>query len=109
MMLDVAEIAKRMLEVRGIDFAQDYSGWHARVAGTGLEVREIMKVNRECDENWDRLTVALCHLTKAQLQAALAYYRLYPDEIDEYIANEEAIEEGARREGYPTVTLQPKQ
>jgi uncharacterized protein (DUF433 family) len=106
--LDVSERAKRMIEVRGIEFAKDYSGWHACVAGAGLEVREVIKIYKECDENWDALKIALYWWTDVQLKTALTYYQRYPEEIEEYLRSEAEFEEEARRQGYPTITARPE-
>jgi uncharacterized protein (DUF433 family) len=81
--------AVRMQRVPGIVFADGPSGRRARIGGTGLEVWEVINGYRGMDEDWkqlddwERLKEGYHWLTEHQLQAALAYARAYPDEIDE--------------------------
>lgn len=86
----LAEVEK-MERVPGIIFVDGVGGRRARVAGTGLEVFEVIQVYRSCGEDWDRLKAGLHWLTDDQLRAALSYFELYPDEI------RPLIDEGAAR------------
>ena len=43
---------------------------------------------RACDEDYDELRRDYDWLDEAQLRAALSYYALYPDEIDERLERE---------------------
>ena len=85
--------AERLRRVPGIYFGNEHDGRRAKVAGTGIDVWEIIN-----DWNWfGRDFDVLCYekdwLTPDQLRAALNYYALYPEEIDQFIAeNEEALE-----------------
>ena len=66
------------------------------MAGTGLEVFEVIDIYRSSGENWDRLKAGLHWLKDEQLRAALRYFEHYPDEIlpciDEDAAREEVAE-----------------
>lgn len=86
--------AERLRRVRGIYFGEEHDGRRAKIAGTGIDVWEIIN-----DWNWyGRDFEELCYnkdwLTRAQLQAAIDYYALYPEEIDQFIReNDEALDE----------------
>lgn len=83
---------ERMQRVPGISFVDGAAGRRAHVAGTGLDVFEVIKIYREGEENWDRLRVALHWLTDAQLQTALAYAREYPADVYARVEAEESFD-----------------
>src|SRR5579859_723178 len=70
---EMLDEAVKMRRVPGIAFADEPTGRVARLAGTGIEVWEIVQVFRDEDENWDRLREGFHWLTESQLRAALAY------------------------------------
>ena len=80
--------AVRMRRVPGIVFADGVSGRVARVAGTGLEVWEIIQGYQASGEEWQCLREAYDWLSEAQLRAALAYYEAFPAEIEERLQRE---------------------
>ena len=84
----LAEVEK-MQRVPGIVFADGPTVRRARVAGTGLEVFEIIATYRWDSENWDNLKEAFHWLSEAQLRAALTYAETYPEEINAFV---EALE-----------------
>ena len=93
---DFSSVAKEMLaeaikmrRIPGIVFADGPSGRVARVAGTGLEVFEIIRAFRDMDEDWERLRAAYHWLSENQLRAALAYAAAYPEEIGERLRADE--------------------
>jgi uncharacterized protein (DUF433 family) len=59
------------------------------VAGTGLDVWEIIAMYKSLERDPVRLREAYHWLTDAQLRAALGYYGAYPEEIDRRIALDE--------------------
>lgn len=65
----------------------------ARIAGTGIEVWEVMKGYREVAEDWTRLRAGFDWLTEEQLRAALAFYAAYPETIDEQLALDDRADE----------------
>ena len=69
----------------GIVFAEGVTGRRARIAGTGLEVWEVIATLKSVDEDFDRLRSAYHWLNELQLRAALGYYRAYPKEIEALI------------------------
>jgi uncharacterized protein (DUF433 family) len=102
----VVDEEERMRRVPGIIFVDGVTGRRARVAGTGLEVFEVIQVYRSCGQDWDRLKAGLHWLTDAQLRAALKYFELYPEDILPHIDEERArrrVEEleAKRRRLYP--------
>jgi uncharacterized protein (DUF433 family) len=91
-----AEIeAERMRRVPGIFFADGPVGRRARVTGTGIDVFEIIKSYKAMGRDWRRLRSGYDWLSEEQLQAALDYYALYPDEIEARLEREATIEREA--------------
>jgi uncharacterized protein (DUF433 family) len=94
---DFSSVANELLEEAvkihrcpGIVFSEGVRGRRARVAGTGVEVWEIIAAYRSVRKSMDRLRRAYHWLTDQQLQSSLAYYQVYPEEIDRLIAANEA-------------------
>ena len=87
--------ALRMRRVPGIVFVDGLDSRRAAVAGTGLEVWEIVaayKASRShtaVGESFEELEASYPWLSEAQLRAALGYYELYPREIDARLEREE--------------------
>lgn len=80
----------KMRRIPGILFADSPSGGRlARIAGTGLEVFEVVQAYRSVENSWARLKEAFHWLSDTQLRAALAYAEVYPDEIEERIRRDE--------------------
>ena len=87
--LALLEEAVRVSRVPGIVFVEGRGGRRAAVAFSGLEVWEIIAAWREAGNDWAKLRKAYAELSETQLRAALAYYELYPTEIDERLVAEE--------------------
>lgn len=81
--------AVRMRRVPGIVFMDGPVGRRASIAGTGLDVWEVIATFKSVGEDRERLAASYGWLSDRQLSAALAYYDLYPQEIDERIEEEE--------------------
>lgn len=64
----------------------------AHVTDTGLEVFEIIRKWKMLDEDWRKLTEAYHWLTFDDLNAALEFYRLNPEIVDERLALEERVD-----------------
>lgn len=77
----------------GIVFTDGPSGRRATVAGTGIDVWEVIRVYKACGEDLDAVAQALPQLSRRQLDAALHYFRCYPGEIEERLTREQAAEE----------------
>lgn len=82
--------AVRMRRVPGIVFMDGPVGRRASIAGTGLDVWEVIATFKSVGEDRERLAASYGWLSDRQLSAALAYYDLYPQEIDERIEEEES-------------------
>lgn len=81
--------AVRMRRVPGIVFMDGPTGRRAVIAGTGLDVWEIIAQFREIEEDYEELEKCYPWLGRTQLSSALAYYEIYPEEIDARIEQEE--------------------
>lgn len=86
---ELLEEAMRMRRVPGILFATGPAGRRAVLAGTGLDVWEVAATWRQEGEDFAALEASYPWLTEAQLRAALGYYRLYSEEIEERLRREE--------------------
>ncbi len=82
-------------------------GRRAVVAGTGLEVWEIIAAWKSLDRDLARLLSAYDWLSEPQLRAALAYCSAYPDEIEERLARENAWTPERTRRELPFTTRGP--
>ena len=72
-----------------VRFADGPAGRRARVVGTGADVWEVIAVVR--DNNGDAAAAAdYLEMPLGLVQAAVAYYGAYRDEIDEWISLNEA-------------------
>ena len=86
--------AIKMRRCPGIVFADGPAGRRARIAGTGLDVWEVIATYQSVGREIARVRQAYHWLSDPQLRAALGYYAAYPDEIDRRIAlNERWTEE----------------
>jgi uncharacterized protein (DUF433 family) len=82
---DLLTEAIKMRRCPGIIFAEGVTGRRARIAGTGLEVWEIIGTYQGMDKDFKRLLKAYHWLTEQQLRAAISYYKAYGDEIDHHL------------------------
>ena len=97
---DLLDEALRMRQCPGIYFADEPTGRDAKVAGTGLGVWEVIERYHAVKGNEKKLHKALPHVGAAGLRAAQLYYRRYPREIDDAIA-ENALSFEALEAKYP--------
>ena len=86
---DLLVEAVKMRRCPGIIFADGPTGRRARIAGTGIDVWELIATFKGLGENYDNLKKTYHWLTDQQIRAALSYYALYPDDIEEKIARNE--------------------
>ena len=91
----------RMQRCPGIVFIEGAAGRRARVAGTGIDVWELITTFRSVDEYPNRLRQAYHWLTEQQISSALCYYKAYPEEIDRLIKQNEELTGEYLRENYP--------
>lgn len=96
---ELLQEAVRMRRAPGILFTSGPGGRRAVVAGTGLDVWEVIATWRQTGEDFAALQESYPWLTEAQLRAALGYHRLYPEEIEQRLRREEEwTPERVRRE-----------
>ena len=82
-----------MRRIPGIVFADGAAGRRARIAGTGIEVFEVIQQYLNVDRDWGQTQETYHWLTPEQLSAAIAYYTAYPEEIDEWLTEARELEE----------------
>lgn len=98
---DLLSEAVKMRRCPGILFVDGVKGRRARIAGTGLEVWEVIATFRNLEKNLKRLQKTYHWLTSEQIRSALAYYSAYPEEIDKQIRKNEEANEEKIKERYP--------
>ncbi len=104
---DLLEEAIKMRRCPGIVFSEGISGRRARVAGTGIEVWEIIATYRSVKKDLKRLKNAYHWLSQEQLRAALGYYSAYPQEIDGLIEQNERWNEEEMKMRHPVMSSLP--
>ena len=91
----------RMQRCPGILFTEGATGRRARIAGTGIEVWEVIATYRSVDEDANRLRQAYHWLTEQQIGAALGYYKAYPEDIERLMKHNEEHSREYMYEKYP--------
>jgi len=86
---DLLTEAIKMRRCPGISFGEGVSGRRAKVAGTGIEVWEIVAAYKSVRKDLKRLKKAYHWLSQEQVKAALSYYSAYPEEVDHLIDRNE--------------------
>ena len=98
---DLLQEAIKMRRCPGILFAEGTGGRRARVAGTGIEVWEVIATYKSVKENFKRVRKSYHWLSPEQIKAALGYYTIYPQEIDRLIKQNEQWSDEKVRDRYP--------
>lgn len=80
------------LRVPGIIFANGPTGRRACIAGTGIDVFEVVGTYRAVGENRRKLAERYDWLTPDQIDAALAYANAFPAELATRLDEEAALE-----------------
>jgi uncharacterized protein (DUF433 family) len=101
---NLLEEAIKMRRSPGIIFTPGLSGRRARVAGTGIEVWEIIAQYKSLNRSQKQLKQAFHWLAPGQIKAALGYYVAYPYEIDDLIARNEQWTEETLERRYPALS-----
>src|SRR6266567_6723946 len=104
--VDLLQEAVRTRRVPGISFVDSITGRRPVIAGTGLDVWEVIATSKIVGHE-EKLRQAYHWLTPAQIRVALTYYRFYPEEIDRRIALDEAWTPERVREEFPVAALGP--
>ena len=98
---DLLTEAIKIRRCPGILFSDGVNGRRARVAGTGIEVWEMIATFYSVGKNSKRLQKAYHWMTAEQLRSALAYYSAYPEEIDVQIRKNNEWNKEKIKERYP--------
>lgn len=98
---ELLEEAIKMQRCPGIIFTVGTTGRRARIAGTGIEVWEVIATYKGVGENFTRLQKAYHWLTEQQLRSAIGYYIIYPEDIDPLIKQNENLTKKYVQERYP--------
>ena len=98
---ELLEEALKMHRCPGIVFTEGTSGKRARIAGAGIEVWEVVAAYKSVGEDFKRLKKTYHWLTDQQLKTAIGYYRLYPEEIDAIISENEGLTHKEIQRKYP--------
>lgn len=94
---ELLEMAVRMQRFPGIVFVEGPAGRRAHLAGTGLDVWEIVELLKEY-RSASRLGEAFPSLPSRTIQVAEAYARTYPEEIETFLKLNAREPEHLRRE-----------
>jgi len=97
--------AIKMRRCPGIFFADGPTGRRARIAGTGLDVWEVIATYQSVGRETGRLSQAYPWLSDPQLRAALGYYEAFPEEIDRRVALNERWTEERLRAQHPSLIV----
>jgi len=99
----------KMRRCPGIVFADGPTGRRARLAGTGLDVWEVIATYQSLDRDRGRLQAAYHWLAEPQLRAALGYYAAYLDEIEQQIARNAGWTPERVAQRYPALVVDAPQ
>jgi len=91
----------KMRRCPGIVFAEGVSGRRAKIAGTGLDIWEVIATYKSVGEDFKRLGEAYHWLSQPQLRSAMGYYLIYQEEIDELIMRNDAWTETSIARRHP--------
>lgn len=91
----------RIQRCPGIVFSEGAAGRRARIAGTGIEVWEVIATYKSVDQDIYRLRQAYHWLSEQQIGSAIGYYRAYPEEIDLLVKQNEEMTGEHVYEKYP--------
>src|SRR5262245_23390123 len=95
--------AIRLRRCPGILFADGPSGRRPRIAGTGIEVWEVISTYQSLKQNFRRLQRSYHWLSEPQLRAALGYYAAYHQKVDRQSARNEAWNRERLAEQHPSL------
>ena len=105
---DLLVEAIKMRKCPGITFADGPIGRRARIAGSGIDVWEVIANFRSLKEDYEKLKKAYHWLSDQQIRSALSYYALYPEEIDEIIIKNERMNQDEVLKRFPFIRMRKK-
>ncbi|MBN1106359.1 MAG: DUF433 domain-containing protein [Deltaproteobacteria bacterium] len=98
---ELLEEAVKMKRCPGIVFTEGTSGRRARIAGTGIEVWELIGSYKGVGSDYDRLRKAYHWLTDQQLRAAIGFYLAYPEDVEALLRRNEEVSPEVVRKRHP--------
>ena len=103
MVVELVDEALRMRRAPGVVFVDGPVGRRPVIAGTGLDVWEVIAAWQELGRDYRRLRGAYDWLTEPQIRAALSYYESYATEIDERLERERALTPDEAQASFPFI------
>ena len=103
LVVELVDESLRMRRAPGVVFVDGPVGRRPVIAGTGLDVWELIAAWQELGKDYRRLRAAYDWLTEPQVRAALSYYEAYPAEIDDRLARERALTPDESQEVFPFI------
>lgn len=103
MVVELVDEALRMRRAPGVVFVDGPVGRRPVIAGTGLDVWELIAAWQEVGQDYRRLRAAYDWLTEPQIRAALSYYEAYPAEIDDRLSRERALTADESQAEFPFI------
>lgn len=94
---ELIRLGLNVLRYPGITFVDGPAGLRAHVAGTGVDVWEVVMVHRAHGDDDGAVQQHLPQLSRRQLRVALAYYGDHREEIDAILREQERAPEEWRR------------
>ena len=108
---DFSELARdllieaiKMRRCPGIHFADGPVGRRARIAGSGIDVWELIATFKGIEEDYEKLRKTYDWLNDQQIRSALTYYAFYSEEIDEIIKQNEMMNQDEVLKRFPFLT-----
>jgi len=98
---ELLQEAVKMKRCPGIVFTDGTSGRRARIAGTGIEVWEVIGAYKSVGNDYDRLRKAYNWLTDQQLRAAVGFYQAYPEDAESLLERNDAVNAESVRKRHP--------
>lgn len=104
---ELLDEAVRMRRCPGIAFTAGPAGRRATIAGSGIDVWEVIAKLRLLGGDIGKLRRHYGWLSEAQVRAAASYYHLYPREIDQRLRRENELTPDAVYAAYPFMKPAP--
>jgi len=101
--VELVDEGLRMRRAPGVVFVDGPVGRRPVIAGTGLDVWEVIAAWQELGRDYRRLRAAFDWLTEPQIRAALSYYEAYPREIDDRLERERALTPDSSQAEFPFI------
>jgi uncharacterized protein (DUF433 family) len=105
---ELLDEALRQRRAPGIAFVDGVTGRRAVVAGSGIDVWEVVRTWNDVGNDLATTLSAYPTLSEMQVRAAIGYYVQYPNEIDERLAREDSWTAERLRAELPYAAPRPR-